>query len=164
MKTKFFLCALALFSFVFVSQAQHVDSRLWGAWEMQSATQTTFQNGASMGIVNLQKSDLIKSDAHIPQDLFLCLYFFDDVAGACVTREESSLSVDINSKGTFITSGNNLTINLCGMSLGKEIYTTHNLAYSIQDSELTVSYIQPHATDASLSYSYNVIFKQTSKQ
>ena len=163
MKTKLLLCVVTFFSLAFATHAQQADSRLWGTWELQSAKQTTFQNGENKGTINLQKADLMKADAQVPQDLFLLLYFFDNNVGACTAGKESSQFMDINEKGTFSTSGNNLTIKLTKVSLRGDIQVTHNLEYSVQGSRLTINYTLPDTTDTRVNYQYEMIFNQTSK-
>jgi hypothetical protein len=166
MKTKLLLCAMAIFSFAIATYAQQADSRLWGTWEMQSAKQTTFQNGENKGTTNLQKADLMKENVSIPQDLFLLLYFFDNSVGACVVGKESSQHMCINEKGTFSTSGNNLTITLNKYQEFSKKYelVTYNLVYALSGSELTVNYRLPNLADAGVNYQYEIIFKQTSKE
>jgi len=155
------LLLLTLFS---ATHAQQVDNQLWGTWEMQSAKQTTFQNGENRGTTNLQKTDLMKENARVPQDLFLRLCFFDNNVGACVAGKESSRYLNINEKGTFTTSGNSLTVALTKVLAGKEEQVIHKLEYSIRGDELTINYMLPNPTDASISYRYEMTFKQTSEE
>ena len=75
MKTKLLLCVIAFFSFAFATHAQQANNRLWGIWELQSAKQTTFQNGENRGTTNLQKADFNESrcpsaSGFIPASLF----------------------------------------------------------------------------------------------
>ena len=161
MKTKFLLCVMALVGIAFASQAQsNVDERLWGTWELTSAEQTIFGDGENMSTTNLQLADLMaSSDKGSYQELFLYLFFFDNSLGTCIAGNNPLNHTDINEKGTFHTSGNNLTI-----TLNKATPVTYDLTYSIQGSELTVSYRFSDATNTSISYQYEIIFNQLTKE
>jgi|GEM_PF-2213991 len=138
------------------------DKQLWGTWELQSVKQRTFINSEVARTRDYQKSDLIKRNAQIPEDVFVLLYFFDNKVGICATRKESSPDLEFNEKGQFLTIDNNLIITINKMTKTSEMrQVTYDLVYSIDGDKLFISYDLPDAGNTDLSYKYDVIFTLT---
>jgi len=136
-------------------QAQSAADSLQGSWTLESTKQITYVNSEVARTRDFQKSDLMRRDASVQDDLFISIRFIGNSIATVITEKESSTNMSINKKGSFFTNGNHLIV-----TIFKEPLIEHDMIYSISGDKLSVMLQIPDKTNAAISYQYNMIFKK----
>ncbi|MDR1646196.1 MAG: hypothetical protein LBS05_10340 [Tannerellaceae bacterium] len=86
--------------------AQDVDQRLWALWEVEAIdVKLPAQNARRFDLQTLLAQPAFQS---LSSTMFISLYFFDNNVGVNIQNPPPNVSL----KGTFATSGNQLTITM----------------------------------------------------
>ena len=136
-------------------QAQSAVDSLQGSWILESTKQITYVNSEVARTRDFQKSDLMKRDASLQNNLFILISFIGNNIATTVTDKESSTNVSMGEKGTFFTNDDHLIV-----TINKEQPITYDMVYSISGDKLSVSFRKPDETNTAISYQYNMVFKK----
>ena len=131
------------------------DSLLWGLWAMESSKQVTYINSEVARTRDFKKSDLMKRDASVQNNLFFSINFFDDDAVATLTDKGSSTNISMALKGKFVIVNNHLII-----TINKDPQITYETVYSISGDKLSISFQMQDEANTAISYQYNMVLKK----
>ena len=127
LKKFFIIAAFACLAPVF-AEAQEIDERLLGVWQLDSVELTVNHVSQKFAL-----STLLEDKSKLPRNMFTMLYIFDERIGVHSTETEFVPPENVSFKGSLTTENGTMVI-----SMDEEEERT--FTYNVEDERLEIRY------------------------